>query len=53
MPRKHKNAAERTETKWSPDYIRLLMKKLRAGALERAYDVPDLPQSEKGKGKKK
>ena len=53
MPRRNRNAAERTETRWNPEYIRSLMRKLRAGALEQAYAAPDLPQSEKGKGKKK
>lgn len=40
MARKHKNASERVEKKWSVEYINLLMKKLKEGNIEREYDVP-------------
>ncbi len=30
MPRRHENASERIEKRWSEDYIRQLMRQLRA-----------------------
>lgn len=38
MPRRHINARERTDKRWSEDYIRSLMQKLRA---EREEEEPE------------
>ena len=40
MPRKNINAAERIDKRWSPDYIRSLMRKLKGGKMEQAYEEP-------------
>lgn len=40
MPRRHSNAREREERQWSTEYIKMLMKKLHAGAIEQIYEAP-------------
>ena len=50
MPRRNINAAERVDKRWSPDYIRSLMRKLKGGKLEQAYEQPDIPNDERKKG---
>lgn len=51
MPRRNRNASERTETKWDPAFIRSFMRKLKAGRIEQAYEAPDVPKDNK-KGRK-
>lgn len=52
MPRRNRNAAERTETRWDPAFIRAFMRKLKAGRVEQAYEMPDVPNENTKKGKK-
>ena len=47
MPRRHKNAAERDEHKWSDEYIRTLMRKLKEGKVEPAYDIPKVEKDKR------
>ena len=41
MPRRNINAQEREEKKWSTEYIKALMRKLKSGTLEQAYEEPE------------
>ena len=51
LPRKNINAAERVDKRWSPDYIRSLMRKLRGGQLEQAYEQPVIQKDSRRKDK--
>lgn len=42
MPRKNINAAERVDRRWSPDYIRAFMRKLKGGKTEQVYEEPEV-----------
>lgn len=52
MPRRNINASERIDTRWSPDYIRTLMRKLKGGKLEQAYEEPDIQKDTRRKDRK-
>jgi hypothetical protein len=45
MPRRNINAQERVDKRWSPDYIRALMRKLKGGKLEQAYEEPNVEKA--------
>ena len=49
MPRRNINASEKIDKRWSPDYIRALMKKLKAGKIEQAYEEPVVQQENRRK----
>jgi hypothetical protein len=53
MPRRNINAEERLDRRWSPDYIRALMRKLKGNKIEQAYDEPAVKKDMKRKDKKK
>jgi hypothetical protein len=52
MPRRNRNASERTEKRWDSRYINNLMKQLKSGKVEREYDVP-VPTQNTNNDKKK
>ena len=49
MPRRNINASERIDKRWSPDYIRILMRKLKGGKIEQAYEEPDIKKDTRRK----
>ena len=51
MPRRNINADERVDKRWSPEYIRSLMRKLRGGKLEQAYEQPEVQEDNRRKDK--
>lgn len=53
MPRRNINAQEREEKKWSTEYIKALMRKLKFGTLEQAYEEPDPQPVERERERKR
>ena len=51
VPRRNINADERVDKRWSPEYIRSLMRKLRGGKLEQAYEQPEVQEDNRRKDK--
>ena len=47
LPRRNINAREREEKKWSTEYIKALMRKLKSGTLEQAYEEPEPQPAER------